>query len=152
MGLTDDIAFIGSGKLGLPEAALTAMAMGCDMVNVGRTALLSIGCIQSQRCHTDRCPTGVATQNPRLARGLDPTLKSVRCANYISTLRFELLRLARACGVAHPALVSADQIELLGDRWHSSSMREIIGYEPGWGLPSESQRAELCRFMAQPLN
>ena len=151
-GLTDDIAFIGSGKLGLPEAALTAMAMGCDMVNVGRTALLSIGCIQSQRCHTDRCPTGVATQNPRLARGLDPALKSVRCANYIATLRFELLRLARACGVAHPALVSTDQIELLGDGWRSTSLREVIGYERGWGLPSESQRTELCRLMAQPLN
>jgi glutamate synthase domain-containing protein 2 len=151
-GLADDIAFIGSGKLGLPEAALTAMAMGCDMVNVGRTALLSIGCIQSQRCHTDRCPTGVATQNPRLARGLDPSLKSVRCANYIATLRFELLRLARACGVDHPALVSTDQIELLGDGWGSTSLCELIGYEPGWGLPSESQRTELCRLMAQPLN
>jgi glutamate synthase domain-containing protein 2 len=150
-GLVDDIAFIGSGKLGLPEAALTAMAMGCDMVNVGRTALLSIGCIQSQRCHTDRCPTGVATQNPRLARGLDPSLKSVRCANYIATLRFELLRLARACGVDHPALVSADQIELLGDGWGSTSLREVIGYEPGWGLPSESQCNDMCRLMAQPL-
>jgi glutamate synthase domain-containing protein 2 len=151
LGLTDDIVFVGSGKLGLPESALSAMTMGCDLINVGRTALLSIGCIQSQRCHTDRCPTGVATQNPRFTRGLDPTLKSVRCANYIATLRFELLRLARACGVVHPALVSTDQIELLEDRWRSSSLREVIGYEPGWGLPSESQQADLCRLMAQPL-
>ena len=150
-GLTDDIAFIGSGKLGLPEAALSAMAMGCDMVNVGRTALLSIGCIQAQKCHTDRCPTGVATQNQRLARGLDPMLKSVRCANYIATLRFELLRLARACGVVHPALVSTDQIELLGDGWTSTTLREVLDYQPGWGLPSEIQRNELCRLMAQPL-
>lgn len=152
LGLADDLVFVGSGKLGLPEASLTAMAMGCDLVNVGRTALLSIGCIQAQRCHTDRCPTGVATQNPRLARGLDPTLKSVRCANYIATLRFELLRLGRACGVEHPALVSADQIELLEDRWRSTTLREVIGYEPGWGLPSTAQRTELCRLMAQPLH
>ncbi len=151
LGLTDDIVFVGSGKLGLPESALSAMAMGCDLVNVGRTALLSIGCIQSQRCHTDRCPTGVATQNPRFTRGLDPALKSVRCANYIATLRFELLRLARACGVVHPALVTTDQIELLEDRWRSTPLREVIGYEPGWGLPSMSQQAELCRSMAQPL-
>ncbi|NCY15477.1 MAG: FMN-binding glutamate synthase family protein [Actinobacteria bacterium] len=152
LGLTDDLVFVGSGKLGLPESALSAMAMGCDLVNVGRTALLSIGCIQSQRCHTDRCPTGVATQDPRLGRGLDPTLKSVRCANYIATLRFELLRLARACGVDHPALVSTDQIEVLEDRWRSTSLREVIGYEPGWGLPSEAQQVELCRLMAQPLH
>jgi glutamate synthase domain-containing protein 2 len=152
LGLVDDLVFVGSGKLGLPESALSAMAMGCDLINVGRTALLSIGCIQSQRCHTDRCPTGVATQNPRLSRGLDPTLKSVRCANYIATLRFELLRLARACGVEHPALVTTDQIELLEDRWRSTSLREVIGYEPGWGLPSVAQQADLCRLMARPLH
>ena len=40
-----------------------AFALGADMVNVGREAMLAIGCIQSQRCHTDHCPTGVATQN-----------------------------------------------------------------------------------------
>jgi len=149
--LADDIVFIGSGRLGLPETALAAMAIGCDLVNVGRTALLSIGCIQSQRCHTDRCPTGVATQNPRLARGLDPELKSVRCAMYIATLRFELLRLARACGVAHPALVRADQLELLEQRWRATPLQEIVGYEAEWGLPSERQAAELCRLMAEPL-
>jgi hypothetical protein len=93
----------------------------------------------------------VATQNQRLARGLDPMLKSVRCANYIATLRFELLRLARACGVVHPALVSTDQIELLGDGWTSTTLREVLDYQPGWGLPSEIQRNELCRLMAQPL-
>ena len=149
--LADDIVFVGSGRLGLPETALAAMAIGCDLINVGRTALLSIGCIQSQRCHTDRCPTGVATQNPRLARGLDPELKSVRCAMYIATLRFELLRLARACGVAHPALVPADQLELLEQRWRATPLQEIVGYEAGWGLPSSSQQAELCRLMAEPL-
>jgi glutamate synthase domain-containing protein 2 len=152
LGLVDDLVFVGSGKLGLPESALSAMAMGADLINVGRTALLSIGCIQSQRCHTDRCPTGVATQNPRLARGLDPTLKSVRCANNNATLRFEMLRMARACGVEHPALVTTEQIEVLEDRWRSTSLREVIGYEPGWGLPSAAQQAELCRSMAQPLH
>ena len=65
---------------GWPNRGLTAMALGCDMVNVAREAMLAIGCIQSQRCHTGRCPTGVATQSPRLERGLDPADKSVRCA------------------------------------------------------------------------
>ena len=68
------------------------------MVNVGREAMLAIGCIQAQKCHTDTCPTGVATQNTWLARGLDPALKSVRAANYIKTLRRDLLKVAEACG------------------------------------------------------
>ena len=75
-GLAEDVVFVGAGRLGFPDAALTALALGCDMVNVGREAMLAIGCIQAQRCHTDRCPTGVATQNRWLMHGLDPELKS----------------------------------------------------------------------------
>lgn len=133
--MTDHLVFIGSGKLGLPESGLTALALGCDMINAGRTALFSIGCIQSQKCHTDRCPTGVATQNPRLARGLDVGTKAVRCAHYIAAMRFELVRLAHAMGVEHPSLVGADQIEVLEDGWRSRTLADTVGYEPGWGLP-----------------
>ena len=68
--------FNGSGKLGFPEAVLFAFALGCDVVSVGREALLSIGCIQAQRCHTNHCPTGITTHNRWLVRGVDPVLKS----------------------------------------------------------------------------
>ena len=72
-GLHQRIVFIGSGKLGFPEAAVFAFALGCDVINVGREAMMAIGCIQAQRCHTNHCPTGVATQHPWLVRGVDPT-------------------------------------------------------------------------------
>ncbi|MCA9819117.1 MAG: FMN-binding glutamate synthase family protein, partial [Cyanobacteria bacterium HKST-UBA01] len=74
-GLTDDVYFVGSGKLGLIENAAVAFALGVDSVNVAREAMMAIGCIQSQKCHTDRCPTGVATQDPWLAHGLEPISK-----------------------------------------------------------------------------
>jgi glutamate synthase domain-containing protein 2 len=134
-GLTDRIVFLGAGKLGFPEAALLAFALGCDGVNVGREAMFSIGCIQAQRCHTGRCPTGVTTHSTWLTRGLDPELKAVRCANYVVRLREELLQMARACGTAHPALVTLDHLEVLGDHFDSRSARDVFGYEPGWGLP-----------------
>jgi Conserved region in glutamate synthase len=86
-------------------------ALGCDMVNVAREAMLSIGCIQAQRCHTDTCPTGVATQNAWLSHGLDPQLKSVRLANYVKTLRRDLVKVAKASGVEHPGLIDADSVE-----------------------------------------
>ncbi len=146
-GLHHDVVFIGSGKLGLPENALLAMAMGCDLVNVGRTAMFAIGCIQSQRCHTGRCPTGVATQSPWLERGLDPTLKSVRCAQYLATLRFELVALARACGVAHPALVDLDAFELLDGDERSWRPRALFGYEAEWGRPDPAEVAEVERLL-----
>ena len=131
-GLTDDVVFIGSGRLGMPESALLAMALGCDMINVAREAMLAIGCIQAQRCHTGRCPVGITTHSAWRTRGLDPALKSVRLANYLSTLRHELLELSHACGVTHPSLVGPDRIEILDGHFGSRTAREIFGYKPSW--------------------
>src|SRR5690606_8363457 len=89
-GLEDAVVFNGAGRLGFPIEALFAFGMGCDMVGVAREAMMAIGCIQAQRCHTDHCPTGVATQNKWLVRGLDPRDKSHRLANYLITLRKEI--------------------------------------------------------------
>jgi len=134
-GLHEGVVFIGSGRLGLADRGLTAMAMGCDLLNVGREAMLAVGCIQSQRCHTDRCPTGVATQSRWRQRAIDPELKSVRCANYVATLRQELLRLARTCGHRHPSLVQPAQIELLDSGQTTHTVEELCAYEPGWSDP-----------------
>ena len=89
-GIADDIVFIGSGRHGFPEPALLPFTLGCDLINVGREALMAIGCIQAQRCHTNHCPTGIATQASWLARGVEPTLKSERLRNYVVTLRKEV--------------------------------------------------------------
>jgi len=146
-GLHEQVTFIGGGKLGLPDNAVVAFALGCDMVNVAREAMLAIGCIQAQRCHTDSCPTGVATQNPWLTRGLDPQLKSVRVANYIKTLRRDLLKVAEACGVEHPGLIDTGAVEVLDGRTASTPLRDVYGYDPSWGLPSAADRAEIMRIM-----
>jgi glutamate synthase domain-containing protein 2 len=139
-GLTDDVVFIGSAKLGLPDSALLAFALGCDMVNVGREAMMAIGCVQAQRCHTGRCPTGVATQSRWLARGLDPADKSVRVMRYIDSLRAEIASLSRACGVPHPSMVHLGQVELFDGATDSRPAPEVFGYQPGWGLPSQADR------------
>jgi glutamate synthase domain-containing protein 2 len=142
-GLAEDVVFIGAGRLGFPDAALNALALGCDMINVGREAMLAIGCIQAQRCHTDRCPTGVATQSRWLMRGLDPELKSARAANYIAALRSEMLSLARACGARHPALIDPGRIEVVGERYSSTPFREVFGYDAEWPLVSAARRWEI---------
>jgi len=147
-GLHDRIVWQGSGKLGFPDTALLGFALGCDIVNVGREAMLAVGCIQAQRCHTGHCPTGVATQNRWLMRGLDPTLKSARFANYILTLRKEVLWLSHACGVHHPALVTSDHIEILNDRFGADSMDVIFKYEPAWSRPSEKDTRRIVEIMS----
>ncbi|MDH4121682.1 MAG: FMN-binding glutamate synthase family protein [Deltaproteobacteria bacterium] len=146
-GLQDRITFIGSGKLGFPPQALVAFSLGCDMVNVAREAMLSIGCIQAQRCHTGHCPAGVATQNPWLNRGLDPKVKAVRAANYLRTFRMELLQVSRACGVAHPSLLLAEHLEMLDGEYGSRRVKDVFGYEDQWGVPSAKDQKEIIRIM-----
>ena len=126
--MQDKVVFAGSGKLGFPEAALLAFGLGCDLVNVAREAMLAIGCIQAQRCHTGFCPAGIATQNKWLMRGLDPASKSARLANYIVALRKDLLRLSRACGENHPALVTLDHFAILDTNSHAKQAVDVFGY------------------------
>jgi glutamate synthase domain-containing protein 2 len=147
-GLHQQVVFVGSGKLGLPDSAMLAMALGVDLLNVGREAMMAVGCIQAQRCHEGHCPTGVATQSAWLQRGLDPATKSERVAHYLAALRFELRRLARACGQPHPALVPIDAVEILRDEYHASSAREVFDYLPGWGLPSLEDRRAMLELLA----
>ena len=135
-GIQHRVTWIGSGRLGLPEESIMAFALGADMINVAREAMLSIGCIQAQRCHTGHCPSGVATQSAWRQRGIDPALKSARAAAYIITLRREITRLARSTGVEHPAQISLDHIEVLeGDVL--TPMAQRLGITPGWAVPVE---------------
>lgn len=145
--VSDNLVFIGSGKLGFPQETLFAFALGCDAVNIGREAMVAIGCIQAMRCQTNHCPTGVATQSKWLMRGLDPTLKSVRLANYLTVLRKEILRLSRACGVVHPTLITADYMELINDRFGGKSVLDVFDYKPNWGVPSDADKELITKLM-----
>ena len=147
-GLAQDVVFIGAGKLGLPDNAVVAMGLGADMVNVGREAMLAIGCIQAQKCHTDTCPTGVATQNKWLQRGLDPESKSFRVANYVKTLRRDLLKVSEAAGVEHPALIGPSMIEVLDTLSEGRTLDEIYRYQSGWGVPSGEDERALLELMS----
>ncbi len=127
--LTDNIVFIASGKLGFPANAMMAFAMGADLINVAREAMLSIGCIQAQVCHTNRCPTGVATNNKWLQAGIDPALKSERMYNYFKTLNKEILELTHACGYEHPCQLTMDDIDIAIGENKTISLETSYGYE-----------------------
>jgi glutamate synthase (ferredoxin) len=146
-GIEQNVVFMGAGKLGFPETALLTIAMGCDLVLVAREAMLAIGCIQAQRCHSNHCPTGVATQNRWLTRGLDPASKSTRLANYVITLRKELLALCRACGVPHPSLLRPDDFEVLDDRFGSVTVADLFGYQSGVPVLADEHAAQIREIM-----
>ncbi|WP_276166907.1 FMN-binding glutamate synthase family protein [Zobellia alginiliquefaciens] len=127
--LTERIVFIGSGKLGFPAKAAMAFSMGVDCINVAREAMMSIGCIQAQVCHTNRCPAGVATQNKWLQKGINVPLKSDRLAQYFMTFRKEFLEITHASGYEHPCQYTMDDIQLnVDDNDLNRSLASSYGY------------------------
>ncbi|MCB9260949.1 MAG: FMN-binding glutamate synthase family protein [Flavobacteriales bacterium] len=128
--LADRIVWIAGGKLGLPAQAAKAFAMGADLIYVAREAMMSIGCIQAQTCHTNRCPAGVATQNKWLQSGINVPLKSDRFYNYVKAFRKELLELAMATGHEHPSQFTMTDIEIsMGDANFTKTLKDCFGYD-----------------------
>lgn len=78
-------------------------------------------------------------QHAWLSRGLDPELTSVRLANYVVSLRKELLALSHTCDVHHPAQVTGRQIEILDDCFGARTIAELFGGR-GRGIPSTPER------------
>ena len=101
-GLREDVALIAAGRIATGGEVATHIALGADLIHIARGFLFSIGCIQALACHTNKCPTGVTTQNKWLQSGLDPTDKSVRVMNYSMALERDLQMITNSCGLQHP--------------------------------------------------
>ena len=82
-----------------------------------------------------------------MARGLVPEVKAVRVANYVKTLRRDLVKVAEACGVEHPGLISTESVDILDGRTGSTPLHDVYGYQPGMGLPSTTDREQIIRLM-----
>lgn len=98
-GLRQDIRVIASGKVVTSIGLMRMLAHGADVCNAARAFMLSIGCIQAQRCDTNNCPTGVATQRQDLVKGLVVSQKKQKVANYHRRTLKTLRDLMAACGI-----------------------------------------------------
>lgn len=102
-GLRPKIRIGVSGKMISAFDLASALAMGADWVNAARAFMFAIGCIQSQSCHTNKCPTGVATQDPLRQRALVVPDKAQRVANFHRGTLHALAELLAAAGLEHPS-------------------------------------------------
>jgi glutamate synthase domain-containing protein 2 len=91
-----------AGKIITAFDIIRALALGADWCNAARGFMFAVGCIQSQSCHTDRCPTGVATQDPTRQRALVVPDKMQRVANFHRATLHELAEMTAAAGLDHP--------------------------------------------------
>lgn len=119
--LRDKVKIGASGKIVTAFDIVRTLALGADWCNSARGFMFALGCIQSQSCHTDRCPTGIATQDPLRQRALVVPDKAERVANFHQNTLKALAELIAAAGLNHPSelkphhlvrRVSANQVKL----------------------------------------
>ena len=100
--LRGQIRVIASGKVNTGFQMATKVALGADMCNAARAMMFAIGCIQALRCNSNRCPTGVATQDPELVRGLHVGDKAERVARFHKETVRSFLEVLGAAGLQSP--------------------------------------------------
>ncbi len=143
-GVRDKIVIFASGKISTPIDIAVAMALGADAVYMARGFMLSLGCIQALECHTNHCPTGIATQNKGLEKAIDIEAAAKRVATYADVLYKETQMLAESCGYDHPNEITPDDIMVVTSPGHLDYLSELHGVS--------AYEASLERRKAQELN
>ena len=152
-GLREEIRVIASGKVITSFDILTTVALGADMVNSARGMMLALGCIQALRCNTNECPTGVATTNPHLSRGLHIPSKSERVKRFQNETVHHFIELLGALGHSHPVDVRrADVNRRLSDgavknyeELHPSMQEGFLLDQKNWSKLSNNWQIALER-------
>ena len=136
LGLRDQVRVAAAGKIVSAFDIARTLAMGADWCNAARGYMFALGCIQSLSCHTDRCPTGIATQDPRRWGRLDVPDKATRVAAFHRNTLHALRDLLCAAGLQHPdqlgpehilRRVSPTEVRSLGALYRFLAPGELLG-------------------------
>ena len=139
LNLRNKIRLGASGKVVTAFDLARTFALGADWCNAARGFMFALGCIQSQNCHTDKCPTGVATQDPSRWKKLDVPDKSERVQMFHENTLKALKELIAAAGLSHPneigpehviRRVSSTEVRSLSSLYHFVKPGELIGGTP----------------------
>ncbi len=124
-GLRDRIKVFTSGKLVNPADVAWALCVGADFINCARGFMFALGCIQSLQCNKNTCPTGIATHNKKLQRGLVAKNKSERVAHYAKNMMYAVGVIAHSCGVKEPRELSLKHARRVDDNGQSIPLSEL---------------------------
>ncbi|WP_306581676.1 FMN-binding glutamate synthase family protein [Dokdonella sp.] len=136
LGLREQIRIGAAGKIITAVDLARTLALGADWCNAARGFMFALGCIQARLCHTDRCPTGITTQDARRWRQLDVPDKAERVANFHRNTVHALRDLLQAAGLGHPSelgpehvirRVSAEQVRPLASLYRYLEPGELLG-------------------------
>ncbi len=151
--LKKHIKIIASGKAHTGFDLIKNFALGADMCNSARAMMFAIGCIQALECNHNTCPTGVATQDPKLYKGLNVADKRVRVANFHHETIKAAVELMAAAGLNHShklhrshiyRRVSANQIQTYAELYPHILKGSLLEapYPNGWELDMMNSHAE----------
>jgi hypothetical protein len=112
--------------------------------------MFALGCIQSQTCHTDRCPTGITTQDPRRWKHLDVPDKAARVRNFHENTLIALKELVQATGLSHPCELGPEHVIRRVSSTEVRSLATLYKFvQPGELIDGVSEHAVFQRFWAQ---
>lgn len=129
-GLRKRLKVIASGKVLTAASVLRMLAIGADLVNSARGFMFALGCIQALRCNSNNCPTGVATQDKGLMRGLVVTDKSERVYHFHRNTLRGVMELMAACGkhditeIGIDMFLRGDEFAALENKYFPDSLSE----------------------------
>jgi glutamate synthase domain-containing protein 2 len=136
--LKSRIRVIAAGKLVTSARAAWALCVGADFINTARGFMFSLGCIQAMRCHTNTCPTGVATHNKRLQRGLVVEEKYQRVANYVRNMNKEIDMIAHSCGCRQARELKREHVRIVQSANQSIALNMLYPYPTPGAKPPAS--------------
>lgn len=136
-GLRDRIRIGASGKVATGSDVVKRLAQGADYTNAARAMMMAIGCIQAQRCHTNTCPVGVATQDPHRAQALDVPDKSLRVQRYQQATVQQALQITAAMGLTRPDQVRPEHLMRRIDHTSTRSYAQLFEWLAPGQLLSE---------------
>lgn len=105
-----EVSLIGSGGLRNSADFAKCLALGADAVYIGTAALIAINCEQYRLCYSGKCPTGIATQNPKLVKQIDIADGVKKLSNFIRISNSEIANLTRITGKNHVSKLDHDDL------------------------------------------
>ena len=104
------VTLVITGGLRMPMDFVKAMALGADGVAIANSAIQAVGCVAARMCHTNNCPSGVATQNPELRKRIDVDRSAQQLCNFLGASVQLMQVMARACGHDHLSQFHRDDL------------------------------------------
>jgi len=124
-GIRDKVRVLASGKIISGFGLFRALALGADAANSARGMMFALGCIQSLKCHTNKCPTGIATQDKELQKGLVVEDKAVRVYNFQKKTVESCMHLIGSAGLEHPSQLNSSYIMVRTDNHLATTYDKI---------------------------